>query len=84
MWPASLPPTPWVGAFYGTIPDVEVLGAASAILHAFGPCSALHLVDATITGHHLRSAHQAIRQGVYKDMATLVNQQALDWILHTL
>ena len=75
---------PRIGSFYGTVPDVEVLGLAQAVLGAFGPCRAFHVVDATITGAHLAQAHRALNQGICKETSYPVNEQVLDWTQHAL
>ena len=44
----------WTGAIHGTVPEAEIIGAAAYLLHTPPSACAVHVVDASILGAHLR------------------------------
>ena len=46
----------WTGAIRGTVPEAEIIGAATYLLHVPPFGHTVHVVDASIIGAHLRRA----------------------------
>ena len=74
----------WTVAIYGTVPEVEIIGAAAYLLHKPPSACTVHVLDASIIGAHLRRAQEALYQGIKGRTSHLVNQQALSWIVEGL
>ena len=74
----------WTGAICGTVPEVEIIGAATYLLHTPPSGHRVHVVDASIIGAHLRRAQEALYRGIKGPTSHLVNQHALNWIVEGL
>ena len=58
-----LSPT-WTGAIHGTFPEAEIVGAATFRLHMPPFGLAVHVVDLSIIGAHLRRAKEALYRAI--------------------
>ena len=74
----------WTGAIYGTVPEAEIIGAATYLLHTPPSACTVHVVDASIIGAHLRRAQETLYRGIKGPTSHLVNQHALSWIMEGL
>ena len=74
----------WTGAFHGTVPEQEIIGAAAYLLHTPPSACTVHVVDASIIGAHLRKAQEALDRGIKGPTSHVVNQHALTWIVEGL
>ena len=66
----------WTGAIHGTVPEAEIIGAATFVLQTPPSGLAVHVVDASIIGAHLRRAQEALYRGIKGPTLHFVNQHA--------
>ena len=74
----------WTGAIRGTVPEVEIIGAAAYLLHTPPSDRTVQIADTSIIGAHLRRAREALYRGIKGPTSHLVNQHALNWIVEGL
>ena len=74
----------WTGAIRGTVPEARIIGAAAYVLHTPPSSHTVHVVDASITGAHLRRAQAALYRGIKIPTSHVINQHALNWVVEGL
>ena len=74
----------WTGAIRGMVPEAEIIGAATYLLHTPPSSHTVHVVDASIIGAHLRTAHEALYRGIKGPTSHFINQHALNWVVQGL
>ena len=74
----------WTGAIHGTVLEAEIIGAATFLLHTSPSGLAVHVVDVSIIGAHLRRAPEALYRGIKGPTSHFINQHALNWVVEGL